>query len=411
MIEINPDRLLTHLRALAKFGADGRGGVNRIAFSEADVLARRWIAERFAEAGLLASIDRIGNVYGRDMKSERAILLGSHTDSVPTGGWLDGALGVIYGLEVALALRDRLGERPVGIDVIDFQDEEGTSQSIPWQPRVLRRVVRRKRNRAGAVAIHDRSHVRRATRSITTSSGRHLAYFEAHIEQGPKLEAAECAVGIVRGIVGIRRFRAQALGQADHAGTTPMDMRRDAARALFDLMDHVYREFPRVGGTDTVWNIGNFSIRPGAANVVPQHADMLIECRDLDEAVLDDLERSLRARVQTYNASAKVQIDIERTYCISPVPMSHDIVTQFESAAHRLRQKSLPLASGAGHDAMIVAKVMPAGMMFIPSIGGRSHSNAEDSKEEDIITGCRVFAAAVDELMKTMNVTAQANAE
>src|SRR5262245_52409878 len=125
MIDINPDRLIGHLRALAQFGSSDRG-LNRIAFSDADINARRWIAEKFEEAGLRASLDRVGNVYGRDMKADRAILLGSHTDTVPGGGWLDGALGVIYGLEIALALRDRPAGRFIGVDVIDFQDEEGT---------------------------------------------------------------------------------------------------------------------------------------------------------------------------------------------------------------------------------------------------------------------------------------------
>jgi len=397
MIVINPDRLLTHLRALAKFGADGHG-VNRVAFSQADACARRWVVDRFEEADLHASIDRIGNVYGRNRQTERAILMGSHTDSVPTGGWLDGSLGVIYGLEIACALRDRPVERSVGIDVIDFQDEEGT-----LSPFLGSRAFCGELPDAGALAtvpshfLIDRTpgaplihhHDRR----------RHLAYLEAHIEQGPKLEAAECTVGIVQGIVGIRRFRAQAFGQADHAGTTPMSARRDAARALFDLMDHVYREFPRIGSRESVWNVGNFLLRPGAANVIPQHAEMLIECRDPDETVLETLENSLHARVRMHNGAAAVQIEIERNYCISPVSMSKDIVAQFESAAQRLQQKHLSLASGAGHDAMIVAKVMPAGMMFIPSIGGRSHSSAEDTREEDIVAGCRVFAAAAEGLM------------
>jgi N-carbamoyl-L-amino-acid hydrolase len=397
MIDINPDRLLTHLRALAKFGADDHG-VNRLAFSKADASARLWVSERLEEAGLHASIDRLGNVYGRNRTSARTVLVGSHTDSVPNGGWLDGALGVVYGLEIAFALRDRPRQRPVGIDVIDFEDEEGTIS-----PFLGSRAFCGELSDSSAIAMVP------SQTTIDRTSGaalihhyerdRHLAFLEAHIEQGPKLEAAGCTIGVVRGITGIRRFRALASGQADHAGTTPMNMRRDAARALFELMEHVYRELPRVAGRDSVWNIGDFSIRPGAANVVPQRAEMLIECRDLDEAVLDNLESSMLARVRTCNAAGGVQIEIERTYCTSPVPMAKDIVQLFEGAARRLQQRSLTLASGAGHDAMIMAGVMPAGMMFIPSIGGRSHSGAEDSKEDDIVSGCRVFAAAVDELI------------
>jgi len=404
MIDINPDRLLTHLRALAKFGAIDHG-VNRIAFSEADASARQWVSERLEEAGLHASIDRLGNVYGRNRKSSRAVLLGSHTDSVPNGGWLDGALGVIYGLEIAFALRDRPLQRSIGIDVIDFQDEEGTIS-----PLLGSRVFCGELSDASAAAkVPSQFRIDRRSDAALFhhyEKDRHLAYLEAHIEQGPKLEAAGCTVGIVRGITGIRRFSAQAFGQADHAGTTPMNTRRDAARALFELMDHVYREFPRIAGRDTVWNIGDFAIRAGASNVVPQHAQMLIECRDLNEAVLENLEGSLLARVRTHNASGDVEVGIERIYCTSPVPMAQDIVALFERAARRLQHRSLTLASGAGHDAMILARAMPAGMMFIPSIGGRSHSSAEDSKEEDIISGCRVFAAAVDEL-----ISARSNVE
>lgn len=397
MIEINPARLLMHLRQLAKFGADG-SGVNRVAFSDADVNARQWLSARLEEAGLQASMDRIGNVYGRDRMAARAIVLGSHTDSVPTGGWLDGSLGVIYALETACAIRDQSLGRDVGIDVIDFQDEEGTISPFLGS----RTFCGELSDSHASAMVPPRSPIN--SRSNMTSlhryePSRHMAYLEAHIEQGPTLEAADCTIGIVKGIVGIRRFRACAMGQADHAGTTPMAMRRDAARTLFDLMEHVYRKFPGIGGQDTVWNIGQITIRPGAANVVPQHAEMLIECRDSDAAILDALEQSLQARVQAHNTSGVAPIELERTYCIWPMPMSQDIVALFADAAHRLQQRSLTLASGAGHDAMILAKVMPAGMMFIPSIGGRSHSSLENSKEDDIVAGCRVFAAAVDELM------------
>jgi N-carbamoyl-L-amino-acid hydrolase len=137
---------------------------------------------------------------------------------------------------------------------------------------------------------------------------------------------------------------------------------------------------------------------------------MLIECRDLDEAVLDTLEQSLHARARACNATGGAQIEIERTYCVTPVPMSPDIIARVESAARRLQQKTLMLASGAGHDAMIVAKVMTAGMLFIPSIGGRSHSSAEDSKEQDIVAGCRVFASVVDNLMQAQSMPASSAA-
>ena len=397
VIDINPDRLLILLRALATFGGDEHG-VTRVAYSPADIHARQWMVARLEEAGLDASMDRVGNVYGRNKKASRAILLGSHTDSVPRGGWLDGALGVIYALEIAFALRDQALDGLVGIDVIDFQDEEGAIS-----PCLGSRAFCGELTEAGAMAMVPQQsamvHMSGPPLMHRHELGRHLAYLEAHIEQGPKLEASDCTIGIVQGIVGIRRFCVHALGRSDHAGTTPMNMRRDAGRALFELAEHVHREFPRIAGRDSVWNIGNFSVQPGAANVVPGRAEMSVECRDLDDAVLDDLEASLRARAETLNACGLAEIEVERTIRISPEPMAQDMIALFERAAQRLQQKRLMLASGAGHDAMVVAKVMPAGMIFIPSIGGRSHSNAEDSTADDIISGCRVFASAVDELM------------
>lgn len=397
MIDINPDRLLTLLRALATFGADEHG-ITRAAFSEADLHARHWLAARLEEAGLQASIDRVGNVYGRNKNTNRTVLLGSHTDTVPRGGWLDGALGVIYALEIAFTLRDQGLDGSLGVDVIDFQDEEGSIS-----PCLGSRAFSGELTEADAMAlVPQHSAIGRTLRQATIhryDAARHLAYFEAHIEQGPKLEAAECTIGIVQGIVGIRRFRVRACGRSDHAGTTPMNMRRDAARGLFQVAEHVYRTFPQVAGGDSVWNIGDFSVQPGAANVVPGRAEMLVECRDLDDAVLDDLETCLRRGVAACNEREPVEIEIERTARVSPEPMSQDIMALFERAARRWQRKSLVLASGAGHDAMVVAKVIPAGMMFIPSIGGRSHSSAEDSTADDIISGCRVFASAIDEMI------------
>lgn len=220
MIEIDPDRLLTLLRALAEFGADEHG-ISRVAFSEADLRARQWVVARLEEAGLAAAMDALGNVYGRNTATEYAILLGSHTDSVPRGGWLDGALGVAYALEIALALRDRVGNHQIGVDVVDFQDEEGAF-SLCLGSRVFCRAL------SGQIALAMMPSDSAMSRMSGSASlhryeqHRHVAYLEAHIEQGPRLEAAGCTIGIVQGIVGIRRFRVQSVGNSDHAGTTPM---------------------------------------------------------------------------------------------------------------------------------------------------------------------------------------------
>jgi N-carbamoyl-L-amino-acid hydrolase len=383
-MEINPQRLLADLRRLAGFGSVGTG-VDRPAFSEADIAARRWLAQRMSEAKLDATIDRYGNVYGRSRAAARTVLIGSHTDSVPKGGWLDGALGVIYGLEIARSCP--------GVDVISFEEEEGRyfpllgvksfcgllDQDLP-KP-LLDALARTGFD--GSPASLDKA--------------RHLAYLEAHIEQGPKLEAAGKRIGLVTGIVGIRRVRITALGQADHAGTTPMSMRKDAGAALIRLASGILDRFAALAATDTVWNIGVIEVQPGAANVVPARASMMVEFRDMDAARLERMLGALNELVASRRGP--VDIKLEETARIEPAPMDPRLGAAVAEASRALGEEALAMPSGAGHDAMIMSRVLPSAMLFIPSIGGRSHDIAEDTSEDDIVLGCRVLAAAVEKLV------------
>ena len=385
MIEIDPPRLLADLRQLATFGKAGTG-VDRPAFSQADIAARGWLAQRMREANLAADIDRYGNVYGRSRTAARTVLIGSHTDSVPKGGWLDGALGVIYGLEIARACP--------AVDVISFEEEEGRyfpllgvksfcgtlEKELP-QPLIDALAAS---GFAGAPAKLEPS--------------RHLAYLEAHIEQGPKLEAAQKRIGVVTGIVGIRRARIMARGQADHAGTTPMSMRKDAAATLIRLASEILDRFASLAAADTVWNIGVIEVQPGAANVVPALASMMVEFRDMDAALLERMAASLRELV-TAAGRGPVAVHLEQTARIEPAPMDARLADVIAGASRVLGEEPLSLASGAGHDAMIMSRVLPSAMLFIPSIGGRSHDIAEDTSEDDIVLGCRVLAAAVERLL------------
>jgi N-carbamoyl-L-amino-acid hydrolase len=385
VIEIDPKRLLSDLRRLSEFGRVGTG-VDRPAYSEADIAARRWLAQRMGEANLDAGIDRYGNVYGRSRAAARTVLIGSHTDSVPKGGWLDGALGVIYGLEIARACP--------AVDVISFEEEEGKylpllgvksfcgllDQDLP-QPLVDALVHT---GFKGAPASVDRS--------------RHLAYLEAHIEQGPKLEAAGKRIGLVTGIVGIRRIRITALGQADHAGTTPMSMRKDAGAALIRLAGQILERFCALAAADTVWNIGVIEVLPGAANVVPAKASMMVEFRDMDAALLERMLGALR-ELAAVAGKGPVSVDLEVTARIEPAPMDSRLGAAIAEASRSLGEEPLSLPSGAGHDAMVMSRMLPSAMLFIPSIGGRSHDIAEDTSEEDIVLGCRVLAAAVEKLV------------
>lgn len=403
MISINGDRLLSDLRALAKFG-QYQTGVDRIAFSPADIEARRWIMSRFADAGLEPSMDRFGTIYGAAPNAEKTILIGSHSDTVPRGGWLDGALGVIYGLEIArAAIEGGKVESGIGIDAVNFQDEEGTYFSCLGSQALVGELDEKQLSAAQS------TDGRKLTDAIAQAglSGeprrldprRQIAFLEAHIEQGPRLEHSGNQVAIVTGIVGIRRLRIVSEGRADHAGTTPMKMRRDALVPLLRIGNVVADRFPALASPNTVWNIGRIEATPGAANVVPSRADLSLEFRDTDVSLLDHIEQEVRKEIAQLNAQgAKISADV--TANIVPTPMDDRIAGTLEQAAADLGYSSERMPSGAGHDAMIIAKRIPSGMIFVPSIGGRSHDIAENTKDEDIVAGCMVMARAADILMR-----------
>ncbi|MDB5598645.1 MAG: Amidase, hydantoinase/carbamoylase [Xanthobacteraceae bacterium] len=404
MIEIDGARLLNDLRTLANFGKAGTG-VDRIALSPLDIEARRWLVGRLAEAGLEAGLDRVGNAYGRDPTTSRAILIGSHTDTVPMGGWLDGALGVIYALEIARAFRATGGSSGVGIDVISFEDEEGTYLpclgSRSFCNDVTDAEISAAQSKTGDRLSEALMRTKDEPAPFRLDPARHVAYLEAHIEQGPRLEAAGRRIGIVTGLVGIRRFRILAHGQADHAGTTPMDMRKDAGAALFRLASRIATTFPKIGSAETVWNIGSMTLRPGAANVVPSEAEMVFEFRDTQTATLDVLERHLLEWVAESSNAGPVTVTAQATTRIPPTAMTPAIGDAIATAAADYGEQTMSLPSGAGHDAMVLGRFIPSAMMFVPSIGGRSHDITENTSDADIVAGCRVLASAVGRVIAT----------
>ncbi len=400
-MRINPERLIADLRRLAEFGKAGTG-VDRTSYSAHDIASREWLVGRMREAGLDAAIDAVGNARGVTREANRAVVIGSHTDSVPKGGWLDGAMGVIYGLEIARARREAGRAAKLGVDVVSFQDEEGT-----YLPCLGSRAFCSDLPAAELAAAKSQSGETLAGAIARVGYGgarwerdprRHVAYLEAHIEQGPRLETEHKRIGVVTGIVGIRRFRITAAGQADHAGTTPIAMRKDAARGLYELAHRVHREFPALASADTVWNVGVMNVRPGAANVVPAAADMVVEFRDTASAVLDRIEAELTGWVAALDGKAGVKISAAPIARILPTLMDDRLADLIDAVAAAHAAPAMRMPSGAGHDAMIVGRVMPAGMLFIPSIGGRSHDIVEDTDEADIVLGCELLADVVERL-------------
>lgn len=400
MPKINSERLMADLRHLRSIGAVDNGVV-RPALSEADMTARRWLRDRYAEAGLEASIDGVGNVLGHSRNNGPALLIGSHSDTQPRGGWLDGALGVIYALEIARACAEDPETADLAIDVVSWQDEESNFLSClgsrAWcgslDPEVEAAAVGRDGTPlAEALAAAGLTDVPRAR----IEEGRHVGYLEAHIEQGANLEVAEELIGVVTAIVGIRGRRIRFHGQQNHAGTTTMARRRDAATALFEMAHRINQEFASIADDATVWTIGRVDVQPGAASIVPGYAELDLQFRDQDASILDRFEEIVERLAKEINDRGRISVEVEPARApIPPSIMDGGLQSHIAaSAARHAPDKWRSMPSAAGHDPMIIVEKLPCAMLFIPSIEGISHDFAEDSHDADIILGCQVLADA-----------------
>ncbi len=406
MPRIDADRLLADLDHLRTIGAV-ETGVVRTALSETDIAARRWLKERFEEAGLETTIDGVGNVLGRSPKPGPALLVGSHSDTQPRGGWLDGALGVIYGLEIARALNDDPETAGLAVDVVSWQDEESSFMSClgsrSWCGTLDPEAERTATGRDGtplpeAIRAAGLTDVPR----LAMEENRYLGYLEAHIEQGAYLEQAGQHVGVVTAIVGIRAMQFRFHGEQNHAGTTTMARRRDAATALFELAHRINQEFPAVAGDRTVWTMGRAAIEPGAASIVPGYAELDLQFRDQDESILDRFEEIAARIAGEIDGRGKVKVEASRARLpIRPCFMDEGFQKHIAAAAEaEVPGKWQSMPSAAGHDPMVISEKLPCAMLFIPSIGGISHDFAEDSDRQDIVIGCQVLADATATILQ-----------
>lgn len=392
MPEIDTARLLRDLYALREIGRY-KTGVHRPTYSAEDVRSRHWLADRLAEAGLEASIDGIGNVFGLDRSAGRKLLTGSHLETQNHAGWLDGALGVVYALETARTLGG-------GIDVAGWADEEGHFGSFigsrSFCGELTEAEIDTLSGRNDGVSLRDAlaaAGFAERPRHVGDPA-RYIGYGEAHIEQGRDLIDLGLKLGIVTAIVGSRRFRIEFTGEQNHAGTTRMAIRKDAGVALVRLAAAIEATFPALAGPRTVWTTGNIVLHPGAPSVVPGAAEMVFQFRDTDAAVLDRLEEKLDSLVAEAN-NGPCQVSIAHRGTTAPSAMDAGLVTALELSAQRNApgmHRRMP--SGAGHDAQILSHIMPSAMLFVPSIGGISHHWAEDTSDEDIVLGCQVFCDA-----------------
>ncbi len=406
MIEINPERLLNHLNTLRSFGRVGTGVV-RTAFSEIDMESRHWLVDQLKLAGLNASIDGVGNVIGKSRNSSRTILIGSHSDTQPTGGWLDGALGVIYGLEIARAYHEGGQLAGVGIDVVSWMDEEGTwfsslgSRSFCGEFSDDELLAFRTVQGGSMGDLLQQAGLDNTPREILDTE-RCLGYLEAHIEQGPFLERSGYKIGFVTSIVGVRDFVIHFHGSQNHAGTTPMDLRRDAGMAAIHVAHELDRLLSKLAREKTVWTFGDIRFLPGAASIVPREARVIFQVRDSDDDFLETVTLEIKSIIDKYDACSAVALELELLDdCVHATEMNKNMQEYCTQAAAKIGPgKWMAMQSGAAHDAQILAPKIASGMIFVPSIGGISHDFSEDTAEDDIILGCRVMAAAVEAIIR-----------
>jgi N-carbamoyl-L-amino-acid hydrolase len=390
MLQLDTARFLADLHELRKIGTY-RTGVHRPTYSPEDMESRRWLMARMAECGLEPTMDGIGNVIGRHPGEGPKLLVGSHIETQNQAGWLDGALGVVAGLALARA--------GLPVDVAAWADEEGhyggfigsrsfigelTEAEIDglanrYHGKTLRQVLRE----AGLAGLP----------RVQVERGRHRGFLEMHIEQGTGLESAGLRIGVVTGIVAIRQFRLTFSGMQDHAGGTTMAERRDAGLSAVRLLAEIDRQFPLVCGPRSTWTTGRIAFDPGAASIIPGRAEVLFQLRDVEQSIVDRMEDRLRALVQESNRREKCPCVLEPVSLSTPALCDPAMQGALAEAAEALAPGAWQrMPSGAGHDAQYLARVMPAAMLFVPSIGGISHHWAEDTKEEDLALGVRVLA-------------------
>ena len=398
-LRINADRLWGSLMELARIGATPKGGVRRLTLTEEDRLARDLFARWAREAGCAVEVDGIGNIFARRAGSDPSaapVAMGSHLDSQPSGGKFDGAYGVIAGLEVVRTLNDAGLRTRAPLEVVSWTNEEGSRFTpVMMGSGVFAGVFTLAHARAQK-DVDGRS-VGEALDAIGYAGGarphRLAAYFEAHIEQGPVLENERCTIGVVRGALGQRWYDVTVTGQDAHAGPTPMALRRDAllaASRLVQEVNRIAREFPdEARGT-----VGYLQVRPNSRNVIPGEVRTTVDFRNAKAGTLDAMCAALADAARRIEAECRVQIELREATYFRPCEFDAGMVALVRQGASALGYRHRDIVSGAGHDAVHVARTTPTAMIFIPCEGGISHNEIESATPADLAAGCNVLLQA-----------------
>ena len=399
-LRVNGARINAHLTALAEFGKNPQGGVSRVAYSEFDRAARAVVLDWMRAAKLDVTVDSAGNMIGRRAGSNpslKPILFGSHIDSVPEGGNYDGNVGSTAAIDVAQTLAEKNIVTKHPLEVVVWQNEEGGlygSRAVSGQLATseLKNVSNSGKTIEQGIAFigGDVSKLAQAKRRKGDIAG----YFELHIEQGGTLEATKVDIGVVEGIVGIKQWEVTITGFQNHAGTTTMDNRHDAMLTAARFVQVVNRVVTSVPGRQ-VGTVGRMQAFPGAPNVIPGKVVCTLELRDLDDKKIDTLFARIQGEATSLGKQNATQFAYADLHANVSAPSDPRMRTIIADAAKQLGLSSRVMPSGAGHDAQAMAQLGPMGMIFIPSVGGISHSPKEFSRPADIVNGANVLLKAV----------------
>jgi N-carbamoyl-L-amino-acid hydrolase len=399
-LRVNSARLNEHLKALSEFGKNPQGGVSRVAYSEADLRGREYVLGLMRAAKLDTSIDAAGNLVGRRAGSDnnlKPILFGSHIDSVPEGGNFDGDVGSLGAIEVAQTLAENNITTHHPLEVVIFQNEEG---GLIGSEAIIGALTEKELdlvNKSGKTVREGIKFIGGDIAKLATvkrEKGSIAAYLELHIEQGGTLEAEHIDIGVVEGIVGINWWDVTVEGFANHAGTTAMNNRQDALLAAAKFIEAVNRVVTSVPGRQ-VGTVGRIQALPGAPNVIPGKVVCSLELRDLDAGKIQMLYQKIRAEADQIANTSRVTFDFKPLNANIPAPTDPRIRAIIDQSAKELGLTTKQMPSGAGHDAQDMARLAPVGMIFIPSVGGISHSPKEFSRPKDIENGANVLLGAV----------------
>jgi N-carbamoyl-L-amino-acid hydrolase len=400
-IEANADRLQQRITELGKFGANPKGGVSRVAFSPADVAGRDYIKKLMRDAGLAVRVDAAGNIIGRREGTDAklpAIMTGSHIDSVPGGGNYDGDVGVLGAIEVAQLLQEHGARLRHPLEIVSFTDEEGG---------LIGSLAMTGRLEPGALEVvsHSGKTIRDGIRAVggdpdrlgdaLRKPGDLKAFIELHIEQGAILDETNVDIGVVEGIVGIHWWDVTIEGVANHAGTTPMDRRRDALLSAAELTLAINRVATSMPGRQ-VATVGKIRAEPGAPNVIPGRVVLSLEIRDLDAARIQRVYEAVRAEADKIATARQTPISFkELSVASQPAPTDERVRRLIAAAATSLGLTHQAMPSGAGHDAQDMTHIAPTGMIFVPSVGGVSHAPKEYTSPKDMANGVNVLLRTV----------------